>query len=210
MVNWLKEEWNQLASKFTNDMNLVNELWIEIHKRYSSKNRYYHNLNHIYNMFQHMYKIEAKITELDEFKFSIWYHDIIYKSTSKDNEIQSALTASKILNTLNIDSKSIEKIKQMIISSHKHEVILDKNLDNAYFLDIDLSILGTTNDSYQDYIKSIRKEYKIYPDLLYNPGRKKVLKKFQQREHIFFTSYFIKNFEKQARLNLTSELLKLS
>lgn len=210
MINWLKEEWNQLANKFTNDTNLINELWVEIFKHYSSKNRYYHNLNHIYNMFQHMYNIETEIEELDEFKFSIWYHDIIYKSTRKDNEEQSALTASKRLKVLNIDKTSIQKIEQLIISSHKHEIILDNNFDNAYFLDIDLSILGTSYNTYQEYTQKIRKEYKIYPDILYNPGRKKVLKKFQEREHIYFTPYFIENFEKQARLNLTKDFLSLS
>lgn len=210
MINWLKEEWNQLANKFTNDMNLINELWVEIFKHYSSKNRYYHNLNHIYNMFQHMYNIETEIEELDEFKFSIWYHDIIYKSTRKDNEEQSALTASKRLEALNIDKISIQKIEQLIISSHKHEIILDNNFDNAYFLDIDLSILGASYNTYQEYTQNIRKEYKIYPDILYNPGRKKALKKFQEREHIYFTPYFIENFEKQARSNLTKEFLSLS
>jgi predicted metal-dependent HD superfamily phosphohydrolase len=40
-------------------------------------------------------------------------------------------------------------------------------------LDADLSILGKDLDTYLAYTKMIRKEYSIYPDFLYKPGRKK-------------------------------------
>jgi predicted metal-dependent HD superfamily phosphohydrolase len=59
---------------------------------------------------------------------------------------------------------------------------------------------------YSDYYKNVRKEYSIYPNLLYNPGRKKVLKHFLAMGKIFKTDYFYQKFEKNARLNLQKEL----
>ena len=85
-------------------------------------------------------------------------------------------------------------------------MILTENLDNAYLLDLDLSILGTDWEIYNKYTQNIRKEYKIYPDILYKPGRKKVLKHFLERDSLYFTERFKTKFEKQARNNLIQEI----
>jgi hypothetical protein len=43
-------------------------------------------------------------------------------------------------------------------------------------------------------------------DFLYNPGRKKVLKHFLDMKTIFKTAYFQEKYERQARINLASEM----
>lgn len=55
----------------------------------------------------------------------------------------------------------------------------------------------------------VRKEYSIYPDLLYKPGRKKVLQHFLQMERIFKTQVFYDKYETQSRRNLEKELNQL-
>ena len=35
-------------------------------------------------------EVKSEIHDLESVKFAIWYHDIIYKSTKKDNEEKSA------------------------------------------------------------------------------------------------------------------------
>jgi predicted metal-dependent HD superfamily phosphohydrolase len=52
----------------------------------------------------------------------------------------------------------------------------------------------------------VRKEYLIYPDLIYNPGRKKVLHHFLAMDRIFKTDFFYNKFEQQARQNLRKEI----
>ncbi|NRR91243.1 hypothetical protein HSX10_06665 [Winogradskyella undariae] len=146
------------------------------------------------------------IEDLNAVKFAIWYHDIIYKSTHKDNEEQSANYCEKGLKTLKIDDFKIEKIKTLIISTKKHQLALNKNTDNAYLLDLDLSILRSDWETYKSYTESIRKEYAIYPDILYKPGRKKVLKQFLERDSLYFTDRFKTKFEKQAIENLKQEI----
>jgi predicted metal-dependent HD superfamily phosphohydrolase len=94
----------------------------------------------------------------------------------------------------------------MIVSTQKHELILKQNQDNAHLLDLDLSILGTDWETYQKYIHNIRKEYKIYPDFMYKPGRKKVLKHFLDRETLYFTDDFRNKHEVKARENLKREI----
>jgi len=62
---------------------------------------------------------------------------------------------------------------------------------------------------YENYTHQLRKEYAVYPDLLYNEGRKKVLMHFLEMNRIFKTDEFYNQFEKQARENLKRELKEL-
>ena len=137
MNRWLENEWNKLVLNYT-DNSLAKIIWKDIENHYNSKNRHYHNLSHLYNMLLQLEDIKNDIEDLNALKFAIWYHDIIYKSTNKDNEDQSANYCEKALKTLKIDDFKIEKIKTLIISTKKHQLVLNKNTDNAYLLDLDL------------------------------------------------------------------------
>ena len=202
----IKSQWFSLASEYTKDDFLINSLWLEISKHYSEKNRYYHTLSHIQNMLLQAKSFEDKIVDFDALLFAIWYHDIIYKSTKKDNEEKSALFAKKSLKSLNFEENRLINIQNLILSTKKHFLILDKNMDNAYLLDFDLSILGSDWDTYRNYTIQIRKEYKIYPDFMYKPGRKKVLQHFLERETLYFTKAYQATNENRARENLKKEL----
>ena len=206
MTKNIRKDWSQLAIKFTSDQSLIESLWNEIEKHYSSKIRHYHNLSHVSSMLNLVEEFKATITNYDAFLFAIWYHDIIYKPTKNNNEEKSALFAKKRLEILNIDEETSKTVTKLIISTKNHKVILTDNVDNSYLLDIDLSILGTNWKTYQEYLNNIRKEYAIYPDFMYKKGRKKVLKHFLKRKTLYFTELYQTKFEKQARENLLKEL----
>lgn len=206
MIHWLKQEWEELASKYSVDTSLINDYWNDIKKHYSSKSRYYHNTSHIYNMLTQLNDFENEIVDIEAIKFAIWYHDIIYKSTKKDNEEKSAVFAKKRLKSIDFNEKRAKNVEKLIISTKKHQLILEENNDNMYLLDLDLSILGTPWEIYKVYIDNIRKEYKIYPNFIYNPGRKKVLSHFLERDTLYFTNSFRNRFEQKARQNIKREI----
>ena len=87
-----------------------------------------------------------------------------------------------------------------------HEISSDS--DTNYFTDADLSILGSNGKAYGEYSKNIRREYWLYPDIIYNAGRRKVIEHFLAMTKIFKTTHF-QQLEKQARINLQEELLHL-
>ncbi len=209
MIGDLKSEWVQLSSKFLEDNNRITSLWDEISRYYSGKNRYYHNLKHISNMLKQAKTHQNEIIDFDTLRFAIWYHDIIYKATRKDNETKSSVFAEKRLKSMNFDQKRVKNVQKLIISTKKHEILLHENSDNAYLLDFDLSILGTDWETYLNYTRQIRKEYKIYPDFMYNSGRKKVLQTFLERKSLYFTETYKMRFEAQARKNLNKEISQL-
>jgi predicted metal-dependent HD superfamily phosphohydrolase len=75
---------------------------------------------------------------------------------------------------------------------------------------MDLCILGADPIKYVDYCGRIRKEYNIIPDIIYKPGRAKVLKHFLEMERIFKTKHFFQLYEEQARLNIGAELKRVT
>jgi predicted metal-dependent HD superfamily phosphohydrolase len=206
MIEQLKTQWMELVLKYSENGSLANDLWFEIKNGYTEKNRFYHNLSHIYNLLKYAVTLREKIKNFDNLLFATWYHDIIYKSTKKDNEEKSALLAKKRLELLKIDKETIQIVQKLIISTKKHQVFLNKNNDNAYFLDMDMAILGTNWNIYHNYLKNIRKEYAIFPNFMYKKGRIKVLKHFLERDTLYFTEYFKTRFETQARKNIKKEI----
>lgn len=196
----------QLGSTYSQDTSFLESLWRRLLKNYSQKSRHYHNLNHIWAMLLQSDECSNNLADKDVIDFSIWFHDIIYKSTKKDNEKKSAEFAQKTLQKFSLEDKRVEKVYNLIVSTQKHQIIDASNLDNAYLLDFDLSILGQPWSVYENYIKNIRKEYRIYPNFLYNPGRKKVLKTFLQRKTLYFTEKYRELYELNARENLKKEI----
>ncbi len=206
MIEALKDKWFALISKYSFSEILATQLWNELIKNYSHKNRHYHSLSHIDNMINQAEVIQDSISNYDAFLFAIWYHDIIYKSSKNDNEEKSADFCKNKLKSLKIDEKTIDNIQKLILSTKKHQIILSNNNDNAYLLDIDLSILGSDWNTYLEYTQNIRKEYAIFPNFIYNKGRKKVLNNFLERDTLYFTKDYKNEYEKQARENLKKEI----
>ncbi|WP_254712483.1 HD domain-containing protein [Polaribacter pectinis] len=205
-IQELNKNWLELGKRNCKDLSLLNTVGKKIKKRYSERNRHYHNLDHIEAMLNLAKENEAFINDLDEVLFAIWFHDIIYKSRSKRNEKRSAKYALKKLKKFNFKELKKDKISNLILSTQKHKIIVDEDLDNAFLLDFDLAILGQNWDLYEDYTQKIRKEYRMFPNFLYIPARKKVLQGFLNREKLFFTEKYQDLFEQQARENLLKEL----
>ena len=200
----LKSTFFELIFKHNSNLELAEKLWVELVKEYSSKKRYYHSLTHLDNLLIQLTKIKSDINDWDTVLFSLFYHDIIYNAKSQKNEENSAELAKRRLLEIGYAQLKTEHCFKQIIATKSHEV--SSNNDTNLFTDADLSILGADWPIYNKYTKQVRKEYSIYPDFMYKPGRKKVLKHFLEMERIFKTDYFYKKFEIQARKNIEQEL----
>ncbi|RRQ46560.1 hypothetical protein DTW91_04865 [Chryseobacterium sp. SC28] len=198
---------SDLISKYSNNEKLILDYWKEIEKNYSQKSRKYHNLSHLENMILELENVKKEISDYNVMLFSVFYHDIIYKATAKDNEEKSAEIAKTRLEKLNISDDRISKIYNQILATKSHKRSDDS--DTNFLLDADLAILGKDWKVYENYIHQIRKEYAIYPDFLYNSGRKKALTHFLEFDEIFKTNYFKEKYEKIARENIQKEISML-
>ena len=203
----LKETFIGLLTNYIENNNLKNELWTEIEKHYSNNERHYHTLQHLDNLLNQLTEIKSKIQNWEIILFSLYYHDIIQSSLKSDNEERSAELAERRMKQINVSSEKIELCKKHILATKSHLKSIDS--DTNYFIDADLSILGQSWEVYSLYCSKVRKEYSVYPDLIYVPGRKKVLNHFLSMDRIFKTDYFYRIYEAQAKENVQKELLRL-
>lgn len=199
----LKQKFDNLFQTYNQDISLQEKLWLEIETNHSSKKRHYHNLSHLENLFTELILIKDELNHWDTIQFSIFYHDSIYNTSKNNNEEKSAALAVERLSQIGYPEDKITACKNQILATKHHQF---SDSDTNYFTDADLSILGKSWQAYEEYYKQIRKEYSIYPDFMYNNGRKKVLRHFLNMEPIFKTDYFHKKYENQARINLEKEL----
>ena len=151
-----------------------------------------------------MTEVKSEIQNWESILFTLFYHDIIYTALKSNNEENSALLAENRMQQLSVSSDITERCKKQILATKSHAKSTDS--DTNYFTDADISVLGQTWEIYSLYYKNVRKEYAIYPDFIYNSGRKKVIQYFLSMDSIFKTDYFYNKFEKVAKENLNKEL----
>lgn len=204
----LKDTFITLAGRYTTNHPLGLQLWAEIKQQYDAPQRWYHTLLHLEHLLQLLTAAKDKIVQWDTLLFTLFYHDIVYSPLKGDNEAKSAVLAQERLSLLNVPQPYIQSCVQQILATKKHEEVAQA--DTNYFTDADLGILGQDWRSYQSYYHNVRKEYQIYPDFMYKPGRKKVLQHFLAMPRIYKTDWFYNQFETQARLNLQQELTLLA
>lgn len=89
-----------------------------------------------------------------------------------------------------------------------HNIIPTDN-DEKLIVDIDLSILGRSPETYNQFESWIRKEYKLVPTLIYRKKRKEILTNFLERDRIYSHDYFYVKLENNARANITNAIQNL-
>lgn len=207
-LEFLQNQWRLLTTSYSVNNNLSEKYFLEIQEKYSEKKRFYHNLTHIQALLKSAEKLKEHFQDYQTVCWAIWFHDLIYNTKRSNNEEKSAENAIKALQEMNIPDGTIKAVELMIIATKTHSAeALTK--DGKIFLDLDLAILGSKEEIYQEYYQAIRKEYSWVPWFLYRRSRKSILKNFLAREHIFFTQELAK-LEEIARKNITQEIEFLS
>lgn len=204
----LQENWWELAEQVGLSKDMIHESWAEIFSAYQGAERFYHNLTHISDMLKLWEQHRSQLQYPNVLALCVWFHDIVYQADRKDNEQRSADRAVFYLEHSKLTATALTEVSQSILATQHHELSFDYP-DLAYLLDFDLAVLGRDWESYIEYTQQIRKEYAIYPDELYRPGRRKVLEHFLARENLYFTAFAQEEWESQARSNLKMELSSL-
>ena len=198
----LQEIYSELLSNIGFSANEIQKNWLDLEKAYSKKSRHYHNLTHLKEMIASFETYRDKLQNPNEVLFSIFYHDFVYSASKKDNELKSAEYGLTVLSENSYLNKQLVFDVICATQQHQQNAIEDIN----WLIDFDLKILAKDWEDYKIYFEQIRKEYRIYPDFLYKPGRAKALKHFLENEFIFQTAEFRSLYEEKARTNIEKEI----
>jgi pantetheine-phosphate adenylyltransferase len=176
---------------------------------YNQNTKKYHNLNHVKHCIKEWQEVYNKLHDPEEVLLSLFYHDFIYDPKSDKNEERSV---DRFVNDFPVSVNTInlkgDKIKQLIMATKDHIIKKEYDEDFKYMVDIDLAILGSETDVYDEYAKAIRLEYNHVSDEEYKKGRLQFLDSFVYDEleaGIYLTEYFKNKYDKQAFKNILRE-----
>lgn len=174
-------------------------LFEELVRLYSQKTRHYHNLEHIFHCLAGLERFAEHAERPTEVALAIWFHDAIYNPKAQDNEAQSAALARRELEGLGLSPQAIERICAHILATKDHRAEQD---DSRLVIDLDLAILAAKPERYDRFEAEIREEFKHVPGFLFRMARKKILKHFLAKEHIYALPFARERWEQAARENL--------
>ena len=178
-------------------------------------------MDHIHHLIKNCIRYSKDIHNVTVILLSIWFHDIIYDPTKHNNEVMSIQVFNVFIEHLMknfgdniykmLTKEMIQKVIDYIDATIKHQIkkeyIDDKDIE--WFLDFDLAILGEQEDIYQLYMKNIRKEYIHVQSPMFEQKRSEVMRRFLNREQLYFSNEFIQKFENIARQNVANEIQML-
>lgn len=185
----------------------IDSIWFVVERHYSEPHRAYHNLTHIQALLALSASIPVALVDPQAVDLAIIFHDIIYDPKSKTNEEDSAALFKSLFPA---ESPLRDKVIQYIIETKKHSVLDSNDNDLKWFIDFDMSIVGSAREDYIIYARQIRQEYSFVPEEDYCRGRAAVLRTFLNGGRIFATEECYEKWEAQARANIEWECSVLS
>lgn len=173
---------------------------------YGEPSRHYHDRSHVASCLAEFEKYRDLAERPHEIEVALWFHDAIYDTSKSDNEEQSATWAERYLLANGAASDVAHRIAAMIRATRTH---IAEDEDSRLMVDIDLGILGTPVNVFEQYDRNIRLEYHWVPEAQYRAGRSRVLGSFLERDTIYQTAVIRTRYEQRARENLERKLREL-
>ncbi len=177
--------------------------------RYDEPQRHYHSWAHVEALLRHFETLRAKMSDAGPVLWALYYHDAVYDPKAPDNEEQSA-ELLRVEAAEHLAADDLQFAYDIIIGTKTHELVGDwpdaKRADMALFLDMDLSILAAPEPVFDQYERDVRAEYAFVPEDAFKAGRAAILKRFLERDRIYYTATCRDRWEAVARANLSRSI----
>lgn len=176
---------------------------------YSESYRCYHTLQHIVSGVNEFEGAKHLMQNPDQVLFALFYHDFVMKQESRVDEERSAEAAYIVAKkTALLPDSFCENVKKLVMTTKHNKA--PETIDEAFLIDIDLSIFGKPWEEFSEYERKIRDEYSWVPEDDFRKIRKGVLDKFLKRDKLYYTDFFRQKYESQAINNLERSIANLS
>jgi predicted metal-dependent HD superfamily phosphohydrolase len=203
----LRDHWLSLWTRLGGNPAQATRPYDRLVERYSEPHRHYHTLAHIQHCLEEFEAARPVCIDANAVEMAIWFHDAVYVPKAKDNEAQSAELARTVLNVGGFADGVIDEVARLVLVTAHVEEVMESD-DASTLVDVDLSILGQSAQTFDEYERQIRREYAWVPDDAYRTGRAAVLERFIARPLIYVTSEY-RNYENAARANIARSLERL-
>ena len=198
LARWLAL-WERLDAKGDGEA-----LHADLVARYAEPQRAYHTLPHIAHCLEQFDGARELAVYPDEVELAIWFHDAVYDPRVTDNEAQSAALAHRTALDADIRRASAKRVYHLILATQHKALPTDP--DQQLLVDVDLSSLGGSWDTFDRNGRNIRREFAHVADAAYREGRAAFFEAFLARPSIYSTPSFRERYEAAARANLARAL----
>lgn len=184
--------------------------------RWREPHRSYHTPQHLLECLRVLDHLRSYCTAeggADAVEFALWYHDVIYSTTSSGSEERSAEMACATM--LKSAPRGQEQragqlastvFEAIMATTHEHSV---RTLEAAVTVDCDLAILGAPAERYAQFEDQVRQEYAQFALPHFASARLRVLEGFASRKQIYRTPLLRQLLETRARENLARSMRAL-
>ncbi len=174
---------------------------------WSEGHRHYHTLQHLYECLDLFEEVRGTAQRPGEIELALWFHDAFYDPRRDDNEERSAQWARDSVLEAGLPADTADRLHALVMAT-RHEVV-PEDADAQLLVDVDLAILGSDAQRFDESDEQIRREYAHVPEDEYRAKRRRVLGEFLARPRLYSTDYFYSRYERQARENLSRALARL-
>lgn len=195
------------------DLNLSNQptdtfLWLE--KQYGAPDRHYHTFDHIEYGLHAIDLIGKPIFEsladggklaLGAIKFAFWFHDSCSTERLSSNIAKFVLWTNRRPDLCGAVEKLINLTNHSLVPLNTVERVM---------VDSDLAIFAASDSEFDLYEANVRKEYPQADEKQFATARLEILRRFLERESIYFSIFARREWEEKARNNLNRSIEKLS
>jgi predicted metal-dependent HD superfamily phosphohydrolase len=208
MSRWI-QTWKLLRLKYQDQIHQIPDLHpdqIELFNllavAYSDKTRHHHTMDlHLRECFEFYDSLPHLPGKSARTEMALWFHDYIYSMKSGvQNEKKSAKWCKYLLMDVGVSEDLATQISNLILADHS-TVLTDP--EEQLLSDVDLWILASPSTRFKEYEAQIRMEYQEVPDYVFYPARRRIMKHFAEKEHIYYMSEIRLLLEDRAKSNLS-------
>jgi predicted metal-dependent HD superfamily phosphohydrolase len=175
---------------------------------YGEPTRHYHTLEHVAACLREADGLLAMQPTLDRdrMELALIWHDAVYVPGQKENERLSAELLNALRDVLTVrDRNTVEYACTTIVATAAHDADWYGSDALSAVLDIDMSILGQDEATYDAYVKAVRKEFGFISDDAWRVGRGGFLAETLTRKKIYTLDVMRGRYEIRARENMRRE-----
>lgn len=204
----LVRRWSDLVARVGLDPTVGAATIAEVLAAHAEPDRRYHDLRHLAECFELVdTMVDLSPPDRSAVELAIWFHDVVYEPTARDNEARSATRARVFLERAGRPDVAPPVVEAIEMTAGHAPIARGPVVDAVH--DADLGILGASSDRYDEYATDIRLEYAHVSDEDFREGRSRILRTFLAMRRIYVRPDMAER-EITARRNLEREVRALA
>ncbi|XP_076040072.1 uncharacterized protein LOC143024783 [Oratosquilla oratoria] len=213
----LRSEWDA-ATSFA-EGSVSERWWGTVSSQYTGEGRVFHNYSYLQQLFVLYHQYEDKLSNSQAVALAIFFHKLDYNPRSGEDGVKNLERFRNFMQEAGDGhqesplAKSVETLLEAsstnLTEAHMTEGGSGSD-DIHYFIDFTMSILGASQQEYDQYTTKIQAEYTHLATAAYNQLRAKILKSLLLIPNVFATREFQNEYESTARDNIQKEINRLN